>query len=265
MVAGMSSRFGGNIPKQFAVVGPNNETLIEISVNDAISSNFFQEIIFITNPKTEYLFKEIFKEKYKDLNVSYLEQKVEDYRERPWGTTDAVCVLNRYIKDNDKYLFTIINGDDLYGKKSFQEISNYIEKRNTNYIGGIPILNTIIGNEKVNRGVLTLDKNNEKVISIEEKLDISRFDKDLEDKIANMNFLILKENVISQLGLLLNNFKEKYKNNPRIECFLTNSLNQLIEKEKIELYYIPLLENVIGVTRQEDVKKVRKLLNKNII
>ena len=259
MVAGMSSRFGGKIPKQFAKVGKNNETLIEISVNDALSSKFFNEIIFITNPKTEHLFIDLFGKKYKNISVSYLQQKLEEYRERPWGTTDAVCVLNNYMNDQiDKYIFTIINGDDLYGKRSFSEIPIYLQEKNTNYIGGQPLLQTIIGEEAVNRGIITLDKN--KVISIKETLHISRSDKGLEDKIANMNFLVVKGTVISKLGVLLNDFKEQYKDDPKIECFLTDSLNQLIEKDKIELYYFPLIENVIGITRQEDVEKVKKLL-----
>ena len=50
MVAGMSSRFGGK-PKQLAKVGPNNETLIEYSVNQALKQKF-NKIYFITNPKT---------------------------------------------------------------------------------------------------------------------------------------------------------------------------------------------------------------------
>ena len=51
MVAGMSSRFGGN-PKQMAIVGPNNETLIEYSLNQALTCKF-SKIIFITTQKTE--------------------------------------------------------------------------------------------------------------------------------------------------------------------------------------------------------------------
>ena len=50
MVAGMSSRFGGK-PKQLAKVGPNNETLIEYSVNQALKQNF-SKLIFITNSKS---------------------------------------------------------------------------------------------------------------------------------------------------------------------------------------------------------------------
>ena len=36
MVAGMSSRFGGKFPKQFANVGRNDETLIEVAVRDSL-------------------------------------------------------------------------------------------------------------------------------------------------------------------------------------------------------------------------------------
>ena len=45
MVAGLSSRFGGEI-KQFAKVGPNNETLIEYSLNQALPAGF-TKIVFI--------------------------------------------------------------------------------------------------------------------------------------------------------------------------------------------------------------------------
>jgi len=69
MVAGMSSRFGGK-PKQMAKVGPNNETLIEYSVNQALKQNF-SKLIFITNAKTEHLFRKIFKDKYQNRNVLY--------------------------------------------------------------------------------------------------------------------------------------------------------------------------------------------------
>ena len=39
MVAGISSRFGGKV-KQFAQVGKNNETLIELSLNQALEAGF---------------------------------------------------------------------------------------------------------------------------------------------------------------------------------------------------------------------------------
>ena len=122
MVAGMSSRFGGTIPKQFAKVGPNDETLIEISVNDALTQSF-DEIVFITNPKTEHLFVNLFGSLYQNIPVFYIQQKMEEFRIRPWGTTDAVCSILEYDNFFMDSIFTIINGDDLYGKKAFQKMT----------------------------------------------------------------------------------------------------------------------------------------------
>ena len=72
MVAGMSSRFGGK-PKQMAIVGPNNETLIEFSVNQALTHSF-DKLIFITNRNTEHLFHTIFGNNYKNIPVLYIQQ-----------------------------------------------------------------------------------------------------------------------------------------------------------------------------------------------
>ena len=62
MVAGISSRFGGRI-KQFARVGPNNETLMEYSLNQGLLAGFTR-IVFIVGNLTEKLFKEKFGNKY---------------------------------------------------------------------------------------------------------------------------------------------------------------------------------------------------------
>lgn len=62
MVAGMSSRFGGKI-KQFAKVGPNNTTLIEYSLQQALPAGFSQ-IIFIVGKMTQQPFQEIFGDEY---------------------------------------------------------------------------------------------------------------------------------------------------------------------------------------------------------
>ena len=257
MVAGMSSRFGGSLPKQFAKVGPNYETLIELSVQDALSVHF-DEIVFITNPKTEHLFRDLFKNVYKRKPVHYLPQNVESFRQRPWGTTDAVCVLSQFPEKDS--IFTIVNGDDLYGKSAFQLMEKNLSKNVGNYIGGLPILDTIIGDEKVNRGVITCDFS--RVVNIEERLNISRTDNDIKNCLANVNFLILLQSTIQNLNRLLQNFKTKHEGDPKIECFLTDCLNELIHDGKLEMAYIPLEEKVIGVTRQEDVEKVRQNLLK---
>ena len=92
MVAGMSSRFGGK-PKQLEKVGPNEETLIEYSVKQALQSPF-QHLYFITNPKTEHRFREIFSSSYQSVPITYIPQIYDTtQRHKPWGTSDAIANL----------------------------------------------------------------------------------------------------------------------------------------------------------------------------
>lgn len=259
MVAGMSSRFGGTTPKQFARVGRNGETLIEVSVNDSLTQSF-DEIVFVTNPKTEHLFLELFGIFYKKIPVFYVQQTVEFYRTRPWGTTDAVCSILEYTKFNKNSIFTIVNGDDLYGKNAYEQMTKCIENKMTNYIGGLPILDTIVGNEKVNRGLITLGMNKSQVVALEERLGISRNDETIKECLANVNFLVLTSSTLFYLKSLLKKFKKKNYGDSSVECFLTDSLNELIQKEDIEMFLIPLKERVIGVSFQKDVPLVRELL-----
>ena len=112
MVAGLSSRFKSG-PKQMAKIGPNNETLIEYSVNQSLKNGKFSKIYFITNYKTEHLFRNIFGNNYCKLDVKYVEQKYDKIkRVRPWGTTDALCSLVGLIDES----FILLNGDQIYGE-----------------------------------------------------------------------------------------------------------------------------------------------------
>ena len=95
LVAGLSSRFGGK-PKQLEKVGPDNETLIEYFINQALNIDI--KIIFITNIKTENKFKTLFGTNYNGIPTYYAVQKYNtDIRNRPWGTLDAICSSSNQI------------------------------------------------------------------------------------------------------------------------------------------------------------------------
>lgn len=253
LVAGMSSRFGGN-PKQMAKIGPNEETLIEYSVNQALKQKF-SELIFITNPNTEHLFKNIFKEKYQDRKVKYIQQKYDtNKRTRPWGTTDAICCLLGHTEDS----FILVNGDDIYGEPTFEKGFEKM-RENKNIIGGLKLHKTIHNNGSVNRGIISIS--NDKVIQIEEMLNISiTSHPELMDELANVNFIGLQNDVLNHLQEILTNFKRKYENHNNIECFLTDNLSTLLDKNIISMEFFEITENIIGLTNPEDENIVKKLL-----
>lgn len=119
MVAGISSRFMGKI-KHFAIVGSRGETLIEYSLKQALPSGF-SKIIFIVGNKTEKPFREKFGNSYNGIPVYYaLQFYDESLRDKPWGTTDALCSIKSLIDCP----FVICNGDDLYGKILLEFLQN---------------------------------------------------------------------------------------------------------------------------------------------
>jgi len=257
MVAGMSSRFGGN-PKQMAKVGPNNETLIEFSVNQALRCNF-NKLIFITNPKTESLFKNIFGNFYKNVPVLYVEQKYnKSIRKRPWGTTDAICSIIDIINEP----FIMVNGDDLYGMSTFEKGFNIMQNKNINVIGGLKIINTLPEKGNVNRGVIFVNGNN--VIGMKEMLNISKINNpELHNELANVNFIGLQPSILNLLKAILEKFKLENKDDQKIECILPDNLDQLIKEKKLELQFFEITEKILGITNPEDEEILKNLLKEN--
>lgn len=256
MVAGMSSRFK-NGPKQFAKVGPNNKSLIEYSVNQALKNGKFNKIYFITNFKTEYLFRNIFGDSYDGHNVIYIEQKYDKIKRiRPWGTTDALCSLIGIIDES----FILLNGDQIYGEGTFKIGFNMMKENKTNLIGGVRFLKSVPLEGKVNRGIIEVENN--KIQSIKEYLGISQeLNPELKEKICNVNFIGLQLDVLEKLNKILLKFKEENYKDSKIECLLPDNLNELIQKREIKMDYFEITEEVLEITNPSDEKFVRDKLN----
>jgi len=254
MVAGMSSRFGGK-PKQMAIVGPNNETLIEYSVNQALTHSF-DKLIFITNRKTEHLFHTIFGNNYKNIPVLYIQQKYDtNTRNKPWGTTDAICSMIGSINES----FIMVNGDDIYGTSTFQKGFEIMIHQTKNVIGGLPVVNTIANNTVVNRGIIYVE--NVSVVGLKEMLKISKSTHpELMNELANVNFIGLQYKTLLMINNVLLEFKEKHKGDPNIESLLPDVLNGLILEKKITMDYFEITENIIGLTHPEDEAVVKNML-----
>jgi NDP-sugar pyrophosphorylase family protein len=248
LVAGMSSRFGGN-PKPLAKVGPNNETLIEYSVNQAIK-NKFSKIIFITNPKSEKDIQNIFGNEYKNIPVEYIQQNYDtNKRIRPWGTTDAICAIRLHIDDP----FILVNGDDIYGEGTFKRGYELMKERNINIIGGLPVIKTLPETGNVNRGIININTKTNTVTGLKEVLNISKTgNPELLQELANVNFIGLQVDILNKLNDILNQFKEHNKNDEKIECLLPDNLNELIQKNQLVMRFFEITNEILGITNPGD-------------
>lgn len=253
MVAGISSRFNGNV-KQMAKIGPNDETLIEYSVNQALLQPF-SELVFITNEKTEYLYKNIFNDIYIDTPVKYIKQT--STREKPWGTSDAVSTLHNVIFNP----FILVNGDDIYGEDTFRIGYKHILEYEY-IIGGILLDKTITNDDHiVNRGIIELDEHNN-VTNLTEFLNISKqTHPHLMNSVSNVNFIGMSHKILPELKNMVSLFKKKYNDDKNIECLLPNDLNYIIRNRKISMKYFEIPNKIIGVTYPGDDILVKHLIN----
>ena len=187
LAAGMGSRYGGL--KQMDGLGPHGETIIDYSIHDAIAAGF---------GKVVYIVREFFKEdmiahvqqKYggvkgpdgEPIQFDFVTQELDkipapftvpEDRVKPWGTAHALLMAKDVIHEP----FAVINGDDFYGKESFQILGDWCrahEHTTGQYcIVGFELENTLSENGSVSRGICFYDKN--KILTgIAEHLDIAK-------------------------------------------------------------------------------------------
>ena len=176
-------------------------------------------------------------------------------RTRPWGTTDAICSLIGKIEES----FILLNGDDIYGESPFETGYNMMKESNINIIGGLPVINTMPEEGNVNRGIIMVNDN--KVCGMKEMLKISKLNNpELMYELANVNFIGLNYEVLLLLNEILVQFKFDNSEDPKIECLLTDNLNQLIEEGKMDMKFFEIKNNIIGLTNPEDELIVKILL-----
>lgn len=256
MVAGMSSRFGGKI-KQFAKVGPNNTTLIEYSLQQALPAGFSQ-IIFIVGKMTQQPFQEMFGDEYQWIPVKYaLQMFDESLRDRPWWTVDALCAATDLIDGP----FVVCNGDDLYGKRSFQLAVDHIQNSD-DAVSIWYVLEKVLSTEwTVNRGVFEIDEHNY-ITNIIETLNISAdnlSELHLSGKeLCSMNLFGLPHDVLLRLNLILQDFTRAHEGDRKAECYLPTELATLIAQGNLRMKLYSTPDTWRGVTNPQDEDIVRK-------
>lgn len=261
MCAGISSRFGGKI-KQFAKIGPNGETLIEYSLNQALKSGF-SKIIFIVGEKTEKPFRELFKTSYKGIPISYVLQTYDiKKRDKPWGTIEAVCNLRGAVNKP----FIVCNGDDIYGEKTFKILFNKIKEGMQSATIGYKLREVLPEKGNVNRGIFEANEDGT-IKSIREELGVNwgnLKEKNLNPKsLCNMNIFAFQPEVLEELYKVLMEFKKTHENDRTAEAIITAELGKLIKAGLLKMNVYSTPERWFGITNPEDEAVVREQL-KNI-
>lgn len=248
MSAGFGKRFGKGI-KQLAPIGPNGETIMEMSAIDAWNAGF-ERIIFVIRKDIEDIFVEkVVKKLLKyGICVGYVFQDMEAPIK---GTVSAVLAAKEVLSDCES--FAVINADDYYGKKAFDCI---IQNRSEgNFLVGFDLKKTLSKTGTVNRGICEVDKDGY-LTKIDEVKEITT--ENAKDGIASMNMWVFDHYSLTQMEFMLESLiMTRYKG----EFLLPEYVKIMLENSHLfQWKVIPTDSEWVGITYEEDVEEARDKL-----
>ena len=285
LAAGMGSRYGGL--KQLDKLGPQEQTIMDYSIYDAINAGF-GKLVFVIRKDFEEDFRNIVLTKYQDkipceLVFQALDALPEGFtcpegREKPWGTNHAVMMGAGAINEP----FAVLNCDDFYDRDAFQVMGKFLSSLPEGSTGkyamvGFRVGNTLSESGTVSRGVCEVDEKN-LLTSVVERTKIERHDgvvQYLDEKgewvsipdttPVSMNFWGFTPDYFAHSEEYFKQFLSDPKNieNLKSEFFIPLMVDHLIRKGEATCEVLDTTSKWFGVTYPEDrpevVEKFAKL------
>ena len=281
LAAGMGSRYGGL--KQLDPMGPNNETLMDYSIFDAIRANF-GKVVFIIRRDIEEAFKTQIGSKYeKYIPVEYAFQALDDLpgnfkvpegRVKPWGTGHAIYAARNIVKGP----FVLINADDFYGRDGYAKLGEFLTQSAGNEFAmcGFLMKNTVSENGSVSRGICDIDaqgnlanvvehtkiiKENGKYISCLDNGEKVEF---AADTVVSMNMWGFQDSLFDYLEELFIEFLKEKGSELKSEFYIPFVVDALVKANKCTAKVLISDSAWFGVTYPEDKPEVQKNLKQLI-
>ena len=280
MAAGMGSRFGGL--KQMEPMDEANNFLLDYSIYDAKRAGFSSVVFIIKKDFYEAFRDTIGKRAEKIIKVEYAFQDLNDLpegfkcpegREKPWGTAHAIYAARDLIKED----FIVINGDDFYGKETYEVAYKYLNSLPENSKGKYAIVafeakNTMTENGAVKRGVAFEDRNGnlEKLIESSiykegdmiacEPLDGTPKFMVKPSQLVSMNLFCFNKDLIPALREKFPVWLRENINVPKSEFLIPTVVDELVHENKETVRLLSTPSVWFGVTYKEDKPGVVKAL-----
>jgi NDP-sugar pyrophosphorylase family protein len=280
LAAGMGSRYGGM--KQIDPVGPDGETIMDYSIYDAHRAGF-GKVVFVIRKEIESQFKRTVGTRYeKHVQVEYVFQELGKLapgyslpvgRTKPWGTTHAIIMAAGSIHEP----FAVINADDFYGADSFRVLARHLKSGTDDYaMVGYVLRNTLSDFGGVSRGVCQVDDAGylKEIVELKciEREGGHAGNTDAEGRVTrlsgsevvSMNMWGFTPSIFDLLHEHFKKFLLENGNDMKAECFLPNSVNDLLLDGQARVKVLHSTDSWFGVTYREDrpraVDNIRHLI-----
>ena len=275
MAAGMGSRYGGL--KQLDSVGPNQETIIDYSVYDAIRAGF-DKVVFVIRKEFYNEFRSLITDKYLGkIKVEFAFQELENLpadfscpeeRKKPWGTGHAILSAKDIIQEP----FVAINGDDFYGLESFKVVADYYQNGGSEFsMVAFQLDNTLSDFGSVTRGLCTLKGN--KLDTVIETGGLIMSEKGMTSdrnihlngkEPVSMNVWGFTPDLFGYLESMFIQFLKEEGDALKSEYLIPSVVNNLIQTDRKSVHILHSSAKWFGVTYKEDKSYVMEEIKKLI-
>ncbi len=263
MAAGLGSRFGG--VKQLAHVGSNGEAFLDFSIAQALSAGFTSVVLIVRNEIKEDVMNHI-SEQHPGLAVTYVcQDEFGPERAKPWGTTHAVLSARSAIVAP----FAVINADDYYGPSTFEVAAEQLALSQPGRGANVAfeLGKTVPPRGSVTRAVVQIDGDYFSGLvetdGCERLADGTLVAGDVavpESTPVSMNFWCFDPSVLGQFQTEWEAFLDSRGDEPKSECGLPTTVNDLIARGELKLAVARSSETWIGITNPEDLELARQAL-----
>ena len=280
LAAGMGSRYGGL--KQVDPLGPNGETIIDYSIFDAVRAGF-GKVVYVVREYFLEQFKQTVEQKYsnvrcndssklefvfvtQELNKIPAEFSLNPERQKPWGTAHAVLMASEVIDGP----LVVINGDDFYGRESFEIAAKWCEKHQGGEgvygIVGFELENTLSESGGVSRGICHYDAEGH-LTDVVEHLNIA---KNAEGKVmgdnsitgenvllngkdlCSMNMWCFTPDYFKRSAAIFKSFLEANSQELKKEFYIPYAIDVMIREQGVRCDVLSTPAHWFGVTYKED-------------
>jgi hypothetical protein len=281
LAAGMASRYGSM--KQTEGFGPNQETIMDYSIFDAIRAGF-GKVVFVIRRDFAPQFEALFNKKLAGkIAVDYVYQDIHahvptnfdvTHRSKPWGTGHALLCASDSIHEP----FAVINADDYYGPSAFVQAVDFLTDAcnpNRYAIIGYQLDKTLSEHGTVSRGVCEIGASSN-LVSIKERTKIYRKEGSIVyeengdaltlngNSSVSMNFWCFHHGVFSNATSLFNQFLTNQGGDAKAEFFIPILADAFIQDAACTIQVIPTTAEWFGVTYKEDAPLVKERIDQLI-
>jgi hypothetical protein len=258
LAAGIGSRFGGL--KQIEPVGPGGEAILDYSVYDAVRAGVERVVMIVSPANAEVIRAHVVSGFGPRVDVAYALQEPPPGR-KPWGTGQAVLTTRHLVPGS----FGVVNGDDFYGRQSFQVMADDLRTDSPDHdLVAFPLRDMLSPFGGVSRAVCSVDADGTTLTSIDEIHDITEADmggRYTGDEPISANLWGFRPSIYAELASDFDEFVADPANAEKAEFYIGTTIARLLgEPSAPRVKVLRTPDRWLGVTYRDDVPAMQASL-----